>query len=88
MCTTSKNTKKYRDHYYKNPKICKECSTKISFEKRRNTFCNSSCSARYNNTNLPKKIRKDKNKCFFCEKPVKKKFCNIQCVKSYRWEIK
>jgi len=35
--------------YYKSPKKCKHCESIISYEKRRNKFCTSSCSAKYNN---------------------------------------
>lgn len=36
--------------YYKNPKLCKECGEPISYEKKNEReFCNSSCSAKFNN---------------------------------------
>lgn len=35
--------------YNDNPKICKLCLTKISFDKRFNDFCSSKCSVTYNN---------------------------------------
>ena len=35
--------------YEKNPKKCRECGCVISYEKKYNVFCNSSCSASYNN---------------------------------------
>jgi hypothetical protein len=37
------------EEYDKNPKYCKCCINKISYEKRRNKFCNSSCQATFTN---------------------------------------
>lgn len=39
-----------RNEYDLNPKLCLQCGTAIPFEKRANKFCNSSCSATFNNT--------------------------------------
>ena len=39
-----------KSRYKNNPKKCKLCGKIISFKKRANDFCNSSCSATYNNT--------------------------------------
>ena len=39
-----------RNEYDLNPKLCLHCGTAIPFEKRANKFCNSSCSATFNNT--------------------------------------
>lgn len=39
-----------RKQYEKNPKFCLYCKEKMPFEKRRNDFCGSTCSATYNNT--------------------------------------
>lgn len=35
--------------YEQNPKLCKFCLKKLSYNKRHNTFCNNSCSASLNN---------------------------------------
>jgi len=35
--------------YLKNPKHCKFCGEKIPYEKKRNNYCNQSCSAKFNN---------------------------------------
>jgi len=43
--------KKKEKEYNKKPKYCKYCGEKISFEKKSNDFCNSSCSASYTNKN-------------------------------------
>lgn len=41
----------FKEQYNLNPKYCKNpnCQEKISYNKRENNFCNSSCSASYNN---------------------------------------
>ena len=55
-----KNLKNARDakhqkcveDYYKNPKTCKNCGNIISYEKRVNDYCNSSCFASKNNIGI------------------------------------
>jgi len=44
--------------YNKNPKKCKLCDSILPFDKRENDFCNSSCSAKYNNLNRPTEVYK------------------------------
>lgn len=39
------NHSKFVDKYNLNPNFCKTCGKKIPYNKRRNTYCNSSCSA-------------------------------------------
>lgn len=56
-----KKSEKYREitkhdenvnNYYLSPRLCKYCGKIIPFSKRnRNIFCNSSCSAKYNDSN-------------------------------------
>lgn len=38
-----------KETYYNNPKYCENCGKVIPYENRYNKFCNSSCSASYNN---------------------------------------
>lgn len=45
--------------YNKNPKRCLYCNTPISYERKYAKFCNSSCSAKYNNS---RRIVTDKSK--------------------------
>jgi hypothetical protein len=40
-------------NYLTNPKKCKECGRKLSYEKRKNTFCDKSCSTIFNNRIKP-----------------------------------
>lgn len=49
-----------KEKYYENPKYCKCCGEIIPYEKRKNTFCSSSCAAKYNNNNreVAEKTRK------------------------------
>lgn len=54
------NIKKYRDmisqevkeKYEKNPKLCKTCGKTIPYEKRWNSYCNSSCFAKTSNKGI------------------------------------
>lgn len=55
--------------YNENPKFCKYCGKKLSYQKRRNKFCNHSCSASFNNLGVSRnkndkilKVKKDKLK--------------------------
>lgn len=78
--------KKAEARYYDNPNICKNCGGIISIEGRRiadvrnKSFCNSSCSAEYNN-----KIRERKGKrksCVVCERDINRratKYCSWKC---------
>jgi len=38
-----------QEEYYRNPTMCSECNTSIEFDLRQNKFCNSQCSATFNN---------------------------------------
>lgn len=58
-------------------KNCKQCQKKIT--KPYNVFCNSSCSAKYNNK---RKIKKTRPQCLTCGKPTAdkaRKFCSMKC---------
>lgn len=75
--------KKDKEQYYKNPKKCKHCDFIISYEKKTNIFCNSSCSASFNNKGVRKNwsigTRPIKN-CPNCGGITKNsKFCCLEC---------
>lgn len=63
-----------RDEYYNKPSKCNYCDTILTFLKRNNKFCGSSCAAKFNNTRrkhttetkmkISNSLRK-KNKYFF-----------------------
>jgi hypothetical protein len=42
---------KGKKEYFLNPKICPKCKNKISYKKRRNTFCSKNCAFSDNNIN-------------------------------------
>lgn len=89
-----KRTEQCLNEYLANPKKCLYCEEAISFEKRSNKFCNSSCAASYNNKGILRNKKyyeiirlqqKDKEKiCLHCNKtfyPKRKrqKYCSIKC---------
>lgn len=49
--TNEEKRRKKIEEYYNSPKICKNCGKVIRFEKKLNNFCDSGCSASYNNKN-------------------------------------
>jgi Zn finger protein HypA/HybF involved in hydrogenase expression len=73
--------------YNQSPKLCKNCQSTISYQKRHtNNFCNQSCSASYNNI---RKERKYKFECIYCgELNIGKrgggKYCNSQCANNHK----
>lgn len=74
--------------YNENPKLCKCCSGKIDYLKRRNDFCSHTCSAKLNNNkrnNANYSRYKALIKCIACSKETKnKKFCCHQCSANYQ----
>lgn len=90
-----KNSKKFREKYYKNPNKCISCNNIIDYENRENKFCNHSCSASYNNKLRLKKerpikqIRREKVlwNCPVCTRELllnyaeslKRKYCSGTC---------
>lgn len=72
-----------RETYENNKKKCLNCGDPIEYEKRENSFCNSSCSAIYNN---PQKIPKPSKKCLSCGENIKRqnKYCDEKCSLAYR----
>lgn len=79
--TSHARTEERKKIYYLNPKICKNCGTTISYEKRRTTFCSKRCAAIFNNLNCSKHPTGYKSKyetigyeksCDYCGKTVKR----------------
>jgi hypothetical protein len=76
--------------YNKSPKLCKHCNTSLSYDdfKRKKAFCNSSCSATFNN--LAKDKKKSFFNCIFCNTTTlyyranKNKYCSIKCQQDYQ----
>jgi len=71
-------------NYQKSPNVCKYCSKIIIYEKRKNLFCSSRCSASYNN------VRRQSKRllCLNCNTEIsnKKIFCNVSCHKEYQYK--
>ncbi len=79
--------------WYTNPKLCKFCSTPISYEKRLNDFCNQSCGAKYHNTSRGFELSNGKTfTCLFCLEPFEAngmgehKYCSRECMMEFWWE--
>lgn len=85
--------------YRENPSYCFHCGQKLPYKKRKNKFCNNSCSASYNNIGVRRhgkptdKTGKvgpelDPTFCAYCKKPLlkrKNKFCGPQCKADFVW---
>lgn len=81
--------------YYLSPKICLHCQKIISYEKRFNNFCNSSCGASFNNKNKPPRSEESKQKTSESLKKIVQdlylpktniKFCKCEiCNKQFIW---
>lgn len=79
-----------RDEYNTNPTLCKCCSQPLTFERKRLTYCNSSCAASINNIGIKRHHTKSKpiiNMCAHCKiNPVKKgasKYCSLKCQQDF-----
>jgi len=81
----SEKFRKIREEYLKNPKLCKQCGEVIPYLKRlKYSFCNSSCSAIYNNPN-----RRKNKYCINCGNNLKKnakRYCSRDCEVSLRYK--
>jgi len=83
-----KRNQEFKDSYYKDPSQCKECGEVIPYENRRNSFCNSSCSATYINQRRNRKDARKIRKCACCGKKTKNpKYCNLKCQGEHRWNL-
>ena len=72
-----------------NPKLCKFCHYSITYENRRNDFCNHSCAAAFNNKGV-RRHGEATNHCLNCGKNTyNNKFCSKDCMSDFGWkEIK
>lgn len=67
--------------YNANPTYCKLCNSILPIEKKRNTFCSSSCAATFNNTGV-RRHGNPKSKCACCGEETgssKSKYCSYTC---------
>jgi hypothetical protein len=77
-------SKRLRDDYAQDPKICPTCGKIIPFEKRRNKFCSKSCSASFNNRGVRRVQTVHDENCAYCGKPKEKlhnKYCDA-CIEA------
>ena len=84
-----KTNKLWAERYNNQPKYCLGCKEKLPYEKRKNKFCNHSCSASYNNLetqrNFTKGLYKKKN-CLCCGVLTDNiKFCSPLCHRKHKW---
>ena len=86
--------------YSKNPNKCVACGKPLSYERRKNKFCNQSCAATYNNLKRSGtkhlKDKLDEKTCKNCGGPIhkgkkesfsnalKRDFCSLKCKKDYK----
>ena len=77
-----------KQEYELNPKSCKCCWHLLPFAKRHNTFCDSSCSASYNNKGVVRNGSTCVDECLHCHKVVtrkKHKYCDKTCKAEYEY---
>ena len=85
MLGSLKRSENFRKRYDENPKKCKHCGKVIPYEFRHTkVFCNSSCSAIFNNK--LRGWRVEKNKCENCGKECDKTFCCRKCQVDSRYK--
>ena len=68
------------EKYYESPNCCNQCEKVLDYDRRRNKYCSSSCSAKVSNKGTN---RHGKNKhCLHCDTKLdlsRKKYCNSDC---------
>lgn len=65
-----------REKYEADPKFCPFCGEKIAYERRFAKFCNSSCSASYNNRGITRHIKNTKSCACGNPKKLQNKYCS------------
>ena len=77
-------------NYESNPSYCTNCKEKLPRLKKNNKFCSRNCSATFNNTIKPKRIKKIKKtkECAYCKMPTTRIFCSIKCSAEGRRKYK
>lgn len=75
----SNNRKKQakQKEYFDNVSMCLGCRQPLSYEKRKNKFCNSSCSATFNNTHKKTGLRRSKLETWL-EQQLLLKYSNLE----------
>ncbi len=74
------------------PILCKFCNAPLDYNKRKNKFCNHSCSASFNNRGVVKNFvtgDRAKKECKACGKvTTNTKYCSHKCNKKFNWDKK
>lgn len=90
--TIALNKEKRILEYDQNPKKCKQCLGILNYNSRHKIFCNSSCSATYNNLKRIKENRTPTTwNCLSCKKEHTTvlyrigKYCNVTCQQNYEY---
>ena len=70
--------------YYENPKFCKCCGKKLTYEQRRNDYCSHSCAAKINNKGVVRNGTHVEHNCLNCGKKLyssqkNNRFCSAEC---------
>ena len=78
------------EKYNNNPKKCPYCLSALSYENRRNTFCNHSCAQSFNNAGVARNIISHKfvkKPCAVCGKETNNpRYCSSKCFQESRWQ--
>ena len=81
------NVTEYNTH----PNVCKSCGKNLPYEKRRNNYCNQSCSAAANNRHRNAVITKTVHTCLSCgcefEGASDRKYCSSVCSTNHRQKL-
>lgn len=91
--TSAIKKQKRIDEWNINPKLCKFCNLPITYENRRNDFCNHSCGANFNNRRRGFGLAENNiGNCLFCQKDFRingtgdPKYCSRDCMFAFHWE--
>lgn len=83
--TIARNKQHRIDTWNSSPKLCKCCETPITYENRKNDFCNRSCSATFNNQGI-RRHGEAPVECLNCgAKTWNDKFCSRDCNSDFDW---
>ena len=77
--------------YYENPKFCKCCGKKLTYEQRRNDYCSHSCAAKINNKGVVRNGTHVEHNCLNCGKKLyssqkNNRFCSAECSNEFRYK--
>lgn len=85
--TAVERKQKRIDEWNVSPKLCKFCSAPITYEDRRNNFCDHSCAAAFNNKGVRRHGEPATN-CLNCgSKTWNDKYCSRDCMIEFWWGL-